>query len=387
MADFRPFDLARAQGAGTRNALAQMQVMGATRSLKDDNAIRRLSQQAAQTGENLPDLLEAEGMPQQAAAFRQSMMDQKIKGMQFLSESSKVVRDQATYDAFRSQAEKMRIANPGELPETYDPKLVEFLSGRAAKDLKLIEVYDPTSPTGTRYADVNKAEGAAGKPPSGMELEFGPDGQLSRISTGRKGGLDKTVTTGVQKKILSVGDTMNSITAIKNRFKPEFQQIGTRWGNFKTAWKSKLNMPISPEEKQALDEYSQYIAEAAQNFSLVLKDMSGVAVNPTEFKRTEAWLPNPGTGIFDGDSPIELEAKIKRFEDFTRRVLAKYNYINANGLSINDVDVDQMPAIIRKRGDVLARKYSQGPAGLSGEDLKRAVRRTLADEFGLVAGP
>jgi hypothetical protein len=286
--------------------------------------------------------------------------------------------------------EDLGIAAPGELPEVYDEKLIKGLSGYAEENLKgLEEIYDPESPTGTRIVRAKEAVGKPGKMPKGLDIEFTDEGKVKSISTGGKkgkGGIEKPVRTTVQKKILSAGDTMNSITAIKNRFRPEFQEIGTRWGNMVTAWKSKAGMKIDPAERQALDDYSQYIAEAAQNFSLVLKDMSGVAVNPTEFKRTEAWLPNPGTGLLNGDSPIELEAKIKRFENFTRRALAKYHYINNKGLTLDDVDVNQMPAIIRKRGDELAKKYSTGENAIYGEDLKNAVRQTLADEFGLVAG-
>ena len=193
----------------------------------------------------------------------------------------------------------------------------------------------------------------------------------------------------VQAKMLDIGDTLANVASIKSKFLPEYQMIGTRIGFSWDKMKDKLSDTplasltgtLSPEEAQALDDYTQYRAAAAQNFATTLKQMSGVAVNPTEFKRTEAWLPNPGTGIFDGDSPAELKAKIIRFEEFTKKAMMKYTYINNHGLSINAVDVEQMPYLMNRRGNEIAAKYEA--QGLSGNDLNTAVKAALGEEFGL----
>ena len=61
--------------------------------------------------------------------------------------------------------------------------------------------------------------------------------------------------------------------------------------------------------------------------------------------------------------------------------MMKYHYINKNGLTINDVDVDDMPSMMNARGNELAAKYEQ--QGLTGNELSAAVRAALGDEFGL----
>ena len=119
---------------------------------------------------------------------------------------------------------------------------------------------------------------------------------------------------------------------ITNRYKPSYQQIGTRAGMSWDAMRDKINPEsLSSLEQQELSDYTAYRAESGQLFSNVLKELSGVAVNPTEFKRAEAYLPNPGTGIFDGDSPTQLFSKVERLRDFTDKALAKYSYIKSNG--------------------------------------------------------
>lgn len=219
-----------------------------------------------------------------------------------------------------------------------------------------------------------------------FRITTGPDGQTTiEESTGGSdegaGALTRPTQNTVQGNILKGGETLASLRAIKARAKPEFQTIGTRWNNFKTAVRDKAGFEVDEKDAASLQEFTEYRAEVSQLFSTILNQLSGQAVTPQEFKRSEAWLPNTGTGFFDGDSPIELASKVRRAEDFIMRALAKHQYINRNGLKLTDVDVDDMPKIMRERGDALAKEYEK--KGLKGDDLNQAVRGTLMEEFGI----
>jgi hypothetical protein len=267
-----------------------------------------------------------------------------------------------------------------------DGKPQQLLAGRDKEDKQLVEVYDPNSPSGTSWIPRSEASGKPGKPTRGLRMEVNKDGTVTVTDAPITGGaqdLTKKSLGDVEEKIIKSGDTLASLTAIKAQFKPEFQQIGTRWNNLVTSLKDKAGMGVSEPDKAALQEFTAYRAQAGQLFALTLKDLSGVAVNPTEFKRAEAWLPNPGSGLFDGDSPTELQSKIQRFEDFTRKALAKAAYIKKNGLTVDKVDVEDMPRLMRQRGDALAAELSK--QGLQGDQLREAVKYRLADEFGMVA--
>jgi len=155
----------------------------------------------------------------------------------------------------------------------------------------------------------------------------------------------------------------------------------------KTAWQEKagglLGQP-SREDMQTLFEYSQYRATTGANFTAILKDLSGVAVNPTEYKRAEIFIPHTGTGLFDGDSPSQVEAKRQNMIEFTRNALRKYNYVRRRGLDWTDDDRDyiaEMPQIFQKRGEELFIKYTG--QGLSDDAAKAKVRKTLLEEFGV----
>jgi hypothetical protein len=291
---------------------------------------------------------------------------------------------------YAQQLEQMK-ADPGYIGRVREEQTRGELRAKQdfpqQNDEPLVEVYDKTSPTGTRLVRRSEAMGQPGKPGSGLRLTTGPNGEIELTQGpgvgGPGGGLTRPTQNEVQKRVLSSGDQMASISAIKQKFNPKFQQIGTRWSNLVNAWRDRMGYSLSTAEKTNLAEFSAYKAEASQMFSNMLKELSGTAVSASEMSRAQAWLPNPGTGLADGDSPTELQAKIERMEDFTKKALAKYAYINRNGLDVNAIDVDQMPMVMQQRGDELAAQY--GAAGLQGAALKRAVRDTLVDEFGLGA--
>ena len=313
---------------------------------------------------------------------------------EYIGQLAAGVSDEQSYQSALSEAKRVGIPVDN-APQNYDPRWVQQtiqqaltvkdrLAMMAKENHAPMEVYDPNSPTGTRLVSRKDALGKPGKPPSGFSIEMDPEtGKVVRVAQGRgagQGGMGKRAEGETQDRILKGGDTMGQLKSIQKLYRPEFQQIGNKWGNYLTAWKDKAGVNLDDSERKNLQDFTQYRAEAAQLFSLTLKDLSGVAVNPTEFERAKSWLPNPGSGIFDGDSPTELEAKRQRFEDFTRRALIKYNYINKNGLSKNDIDVDDIPALVSKRGDELEAQLKS--RGVTGEDLKRQVKTLLSDEFG-----
>lgn len=287
--------------------------------------------------------------------------------------------------------------------EPSEPELAAHLGLTPKTDQTTVEIGDATSPTGTRIIPrflvgqnltpdlLNRYP--AGKPPSGLDIKFGPDGKPISITTGRQGsesavpGLGTTASGEVDKELLAALGSRQSLQAIKTRFKPEFQQIPTRLGFAWNVLKDKgggMLGEMDPQDKASLDEFTQYRAEAGQMFSNVLKQLSGVAVNPSELKRAESYLPAPGSGVFDGDSPTELDAKIKRFTEFNDKAIARLAYTKARGVKFDTVNLDDMPQIIRKRGDEVAKQLES--QGMAGDALKGAVRMQIAREFGFV-GP
>lgn len=218
---------------------------------------------------------------------------------------------------------------------------------------------------------------------SGMSIRTNPDGTMSFEQGPGVGGLQKTTLNKVEEGLLDFGKTKMQLNEINTKFKPEYQTVGTRMGNDWTALKDKINPEsLTPQEKAGYEDFSNYRAAAGQMFADVVKQMAGTAMTPAEAKRQEVYLPNPGTGYFDGDSPTQLKTKVERLTQNTNNAMARMQYIRRNGeLTIEDVPLEQMPKIIRERGDEIERTLQA--QGLTGAPLKNAVRKKISEEFGL----
>ena len=235
----------------------------------------------------------------------------------------------------------------------------------------------PGRPAAAPFAATGPA--MAGEP--GIQVQRSPLGTSVTIP---KPAMSKPTQGEIEKGMVADSDILSQITLIQQRFKPEFQTIGTKIGMEWSALKERVNPALlGAEQKAALGEFAQYRAEASQMFSNVLKSLSGAAVTPAEMKRAEGWLPNPGTGLFDGDSPTELKGKIERLQNFTQLALAKKSYIKERGLTVDAVDIDQMPRIMNNAGRQFEQQFVAD--GMSEDQARAAAARAVAVKFGLLA--
>lgn len=199
------------------------------------------------------------------------------------------------------------------------------------------------------------------------------------------GNLQTATAKQLEEDMIKSGSIASQLSDIKRAYKPEYLTYGTQANMTINSIKEKIDSSsTTPQEKQQLADYTSFRANAGQMFSNVLKDLSGAAVNPAEFKRAEAWLPNADT-----DSPTQFDSKVKRMTDFTNKALARQAYIRNNGFTINPnssidkiLPLDSMPVIMNKRGDAIEKELAA--TGLKGNALKSAVYDKLSAEFGLV---
>lgn len=141
MAEFAPFDYARSVGAGTRNALAQMQFMAGADELKKKRGIANALKDAASAGRAPEDVLTERGFQPEANAMRARALEYQVNGLRYVAGKARQVRDQAGYDALRADLEARGLANPGELPEQFSPAIITQLTNGADRLLRTIPEY------------------------------------------------------------------------------------------------------------------------------------------------------------------------------------------------------------------------------------------------------
>jgi len=245
------------------------------------------------------------------------------------------------------------------------------------------------------YAKFLERQKKSGQPEDQFQVQVDRDGNVSFSKGGQPAGipLTKPSQTDVEKKIFDIDGSLSRLKEITASYKPEFQTIGTRWSNLLSAGKEKWGIAIPEEDKRALQEFSNYRKSAISNFNIEIKAASGSTVTEQEAGRVLKGLPNPGTGLFDGDSPSEFEAALKQSYKLYAKSKARLMWYRAKGIgdegvkglvkSNKVVSLDEMDAIINNRAAQIEKELKLRQPDLPPEALNTTVKRMLQSEFGI----
>jgi hypothetical protein len=253
------------------------------------------------------------------------------------------------------------------------------------EDHQLVEVADESSPTGTRFVRRSDAVGQPGKPPSGMTLTSDGKGGFTLVQ-GRAGGkpdsagMAQPTVNAVEEQILNNTGRLQRLMTVAGQFKPEYLTFKGQVTNWGAAMAEKAGVNLDPQSKTQLAEYTKFRADAFNDLSQTLKEMSGAAVTPQEYERLVKSLGDPS-----GDSPTEFKAKLDRTVRDVRLAQARLSYIRANGLKLDNfggIGLADMPKIIDQRGAQLEQEMKAQNPQLSPDDLRNRTLRALAQEFG-----
>jgi len=193
------------------------------------------------------------------------------------------------------------------------------------------------------------------------------------------GDLSKPTAAKVEEAALNTGDAINRLNSIQYSYRPEYQNIKFKAAQEWSGLKDKFGV-LPESEKAALGSYSQYKQNSVQNLNLTIKELTGAAMGKEEAGRIISTLPNPGSGIFDGDSPTEFQSKLDNAITQTKYSLARKNYALKNGFKWENIQLNKMPEIIQSRGKQIEQQYKLDPKDPA---TKQTVLRQLAAEFGI----
>lgn len=245
----------------------------------------------------------------------------------------------------------------------------------------------------------------------------------------KKGGTDVSVTLGdgaqpldkanikaIQMEYIKGTRTLDTLEEIKASYRPEFQQIPTRINNLWLSGKEKLGANLSGDEVKQLQDFSIYRQNAINAVNNYIRDITGAQMSVAEAERLAKALPQPGVGIFDGDSPTVFKAKldnaIRQIElirqrnayflakgieptfDYRQRefgsdydvpalrggsVITNVSYKLGGGRTVNATEYD-IKKLKMEEGQRLMEQYKDMPV----EQRKEKVKTELAVMFGLV---
>lgn len=203
---------------------------------------------------------------------------------------------------------------------------------------------------------------------------------------GAEQALGTAASTQNDKEELGATGALATLNTIKQTYDQKFLNIPNRlklWGNNLA---SKFG-GLPAKDQEELKAYSSFRQSAWHNLNRVLKDLSGTAVTENEMQRQLLDLPNPGKGVFDGDSPAEFEAKLKGALSFQHSAIARARWLRSKGFTGKPweagVAVEDMPNIINQRGAEIRQQLQQSNPNIDPMKLEQEIDRNIKQEFGI----
>ena len=247
--------------------------------------------------------------------------------------------------------------------------------------------YIPKRPT---PGPVQTVRGFTPEDPAAKAPKISNNLQLPPVSVDPKTGqvtigITPSTRSDVEKGVLEDQGVLSSLAAIQRGYKPEYQQFGTRaglsWDALRAAFDARS---LTPAQSKSLEEFSTYRSEAAQNLSAIIKSLAGSAVSAGEADRILSFIPNAGTGIFDGDNPVTFQAKLSAATQRVKLALARKQYALSHGIALDQIQsqvpLEGMRGVMAQRLSVHQQEAAQ--RGLTGAAANRYVRQAMKTEFG-----
>lgn len=268
-----------------------------------------------------------------------------------------------------------------------DPRYEKLAGAYLQKKLqpqqgRLYQIPDEKSPTGFRYATSDQAVGQGAMGPSGVALDFGPDGKATGVRVGAgvgakstPSGLTPTTATRVEKELIDFSGQLAQLDTIEQKFDPKFHQYGEQFRNWGRGKAEKLGVKLSEGDAKALSDYAGYVRDTGIVMANIRHELFGATLTKGEQTSAEKFI------LSEDDSPTQAQAKLKGFSDMARKSVGRLAYIRQHGLKMEDIPLEKVPQIMRARGNQIERDLIE--QGLEGEQLKSAVRVKLMREFGL----
>lgn len=261
----------------------------------------------------------------------------------------------------------------------------EIMVKAANPDNTLVEIADPTSPTGTRMVPRADAINQPGKPPSGTNLTVGPDGTVQLTQGRNVGGMTKPLTNKTQEDVLAKTATLDRLEELGNTLDPKFLTFSSKLGNSWTAVKEKFQLgEISPAEEKDLQEFTAFKSDALNNLNLYIKDITGAAMSEAEAGRIRKAMPDPGEGLFDGDSPTEFMAKYNKSINTLKVARARQQYALKNGQNWENISLASMKDILKQEQNRFYQEagWRDDLPDNQKEQIVQQVKTRLRDEYG-----
>lgn len=135
----------------------------------------------------------------------------------------------------------------------------------------------------------------------------------------------------IEEKIASGSEQLARMQQIYNEYKPEYQQLATRFKTALTGAVAFLGGEVDEADKQLLVEFKAFQRKAIENINLYIKELTGAQMSEKEADRLRLAQPDPGERWWKGDDPITFKSKMDDVLRTTRAAVARWKYYKSRG--------------------------------------------------------
>lgn len=206
--------------------------------------------------------------------------------------------------------------------------------------------------------------------------------------------LNKEAVNRVEGQMLDAVNQIGRLDEISKSYKDRFQTLEGKVGNKVNAWLDYSEITrknMKPKDRQELAEFTAFRRDAFENLNRYIKEVTGAQMSEAEAQRLMRAMPNPGTGLWDGDSPTEFRSKMESVIRQTKLAYARMSYLRKGGFAgsadeaARQLPLERMQGVIQKRTDEIAREAIKANPGATQQDVAPLVRQRLRAEFGISA--
>jgi len=261
---------------------------------------------------------------------------------------------------------------------------------------------------GNEMRDAALARAAYGPPPEGFryvgrtqQLEPIPEVLAEKLKRAKASAINvnnyppnalepgKATRTDLEKSLIGSAASISRLNDIEAGFRPEYLQAAPRFSAAWSAIKEKGGANLSAGDRRFLENFSTWSRSAIEEVNSYIQEKTGAAMGVQEAARLTKGIPNPGTGLFDGDSPSQFWAKLQGVLKQAKMVEARSLYALRNGLTLMGptgepvIPLSAMPKIMDERGAALEVELRRQNPKISPKEMRTQVLRKLGEEFGI----
>ena len=189
--------------------------------------------------------------------------------------------------------------------------------------------------------------------------------------------------TEIDKQFLTNAAELQRYDSIAKQFSPSYMTWETQAKAGALALAEKAGKTLTPQEANLVTGYTQFKTSTLQQLNDYIVKITGAAIGQgEEEKRLKASVPNAD------DSATQFKAKLDLLTKDVKKAQARLYYLKTKGYKnleqgFKDIKLDDMPQIMAQREKELIEQYAKGKNLDENPQIKGAIARQLAAEFGL----